>query len=141
MSRLGDFAMLRKAALRIATLSLVDREWLLAQLSATERQQLEPMVAEALALGVDRDPSILQALAETPMLEHDTAQAIGPTAKDVIAKLPTAWRDIVVQGQPVAAEVSALTFLQQIDQSVQGPRELRRCLVEYVVAKHGAAHV
>lgn len=129
--------MLRQAALQLATLADDDRAWILDRLSSDERQKLEPLIAEVIALDLHRDPGVLEALSSTqPTISADTS---APQAAEVLAALPPFWRDIVTAGHEVSEATDTSTFLAMIGQRPSGPRSLQRHIIEIASARSAGA--
>jgi hypothetical protein len=94
--------MLRRLALRVAGISEADRSWLYVQLLRDERQRLQALVAEVVALGLHRAAGSLADLdIEEPLPPE-------PATVDAHAHLPEFWRD-VLQGLETADEGAAPT--------------------------------
>lgn len=67
----GDDAALRRSALTLHALAAHDRGWLLAKLPASQRDELERLLAELRALGIPAEPRFAR-----KALEHDRLPAI-----------------------------------------------------------------
>ncbi|WP_339527234.1 hypothetical protein [Pseudomonas sp. EA_35y_Pfl2_R111] len=65
-------SLLRKLAIRLACIHAEDREWILAQLDASERQRIDDLLQEINLLGLAADPSVVSAvmaeLLERPLI-------------------------------------------------------------------------
>jgi len=103
--------MLKSLAVRLANLSVEDRDWLCGQLSDRERARLEGMIAEAIALGLNRDPEAVARIAEQTVSRADAER---DAEAGLRRELPPFWRQIL-DGIPAAPEVDAVSF----DQSPQ----------------------
>lgn len=57
-----DISPLRKAAIRLACLHADDRQWVLANLAADERQKIEALLGEINELGLASEPSVIAGL-------------------------------------------------------------------------------
>jgi hypothetical protein len=74
-----EVSMLRKLAVRLACIHADDREWILAQLDADERQRIDELLQEINLLGLAADPSVVNAvMAELP--ERSAGQSSTGTA-------------------------------------------------------------
>jgi hypothetical protein len=110
----------RQAALLLHTVSAPDRAWLLAQLSAVERESLEPLLSELAELGIPADRTLLQELAlssgaaqlpASPPTSHGLAAADARVVAQVLAGEPIdlvvrvlackawSWREAVLAAQ------------------------------------------
>ena len=132
--------MLKRAAMQLATLTAMDRSWLLSQLSPDERDKLQPLIDEAMALGMHRDPAVLDALSYPPESGPIPPPPEAELLADVLALLPTYWRQ-VASGPQLPAHVGTSEFLGMLTSSHVGASALRRALVELAMAKRGSAHV
>lgn len=57
-----ETSLLRKMAIRLACIHAEDREWILAQLDASERQRIDDLLQEINLLGLAADPSVVSAV-------------------------------------------------------------------------------
>ncbi|VVM79490.1 hypothetical protein PS664_02208 [Pseudomonas fluorescens] len=57
-----DISPLRKAAIRLACLHADDRQWILANLAADERQKIDALLGEINDLGLASEPSVIAGL-------------------------------------------------------------------------------
>jgi hypothetical protein len=70
---------LRKLAIRLACAHADDRDWVLQQLTAAERQQIEELLQEISLLGLAADPAIVDAvMREAEQAAPVPAQPLGP---------------------------------------------------------------
>lgn len=87
-----DPAGARRAALLLHALAPVDRDWMLAQLSAPQRATLEPLLTDLEILGIPPDPElfreVLQAPATAPAAPASLAQADPRILADVLKDEP-----------------------------------------------------
>ena len=120
---------LRQIALKLAALADADRLWLLQQLDHESRQALEPLIAEVIAMGMHRDPSVLDALADIEPVRSGQAENRQLLA-ETVSVLPDYWSRIVSSGTETTIAVETSQFLSLLEHDRSGPQALRRALVE-----------
>lgn len=84
--------MLRKLALRLAFLSMEDRDWLLSHLSNADKKRITSLIDEANEMGLTKDPLILSSLAQPKISQVDNKSRI---LKEELAELPLFWQHLV----------------------------------------------
>lgn len=95
--------MLRKLALRLAFLSIEDRDWLLSQLSNADKIRITSLIDEANEMGLTKDPLILSHLSQPKInpIENKTRML-----KDELAELPLFWQHLVQVHQSTTSNKS-----------------------------------
>lgn len=106
MSRSSEPRGTRHAALLLHAMAPADRNWMLDALPQQDRAELVPLLAELEALGIERDPALIDAATSSDEL---VAPAISP-ADDVAddARRPIAMSDEAMLHALDAEQVSAL---------------------------------
>ncbi len=84
--------MLRKLALRLAFLSVEDRDWLLGQLSLADRQRISTLIDEANEMGLTRDPIVLSNLSQPKVKREENNNRL---SKDELTALPLFWQHLI----------------------------------------------
>jgi len=84
--------MLRKLALRLAFLSVEDRDWLLGQLSLADRQRISVLIDDANEMGLTRDPIVLSNLSQPKVKREENNNRL---SKDELAALPLFWQHLI----------------------------------------------
>lgn len=96
---------LRQLTLRLACLTSTDRDWILAQLSSSEREQILVLLAELNSLGLAKQPTVISALLE------DMSAGSGHPVPTV------AGRDLVVAAHALESPVWVGLLMQALDES------------------------
>ena len=97
-----EFSQLRKAAIRLACLHADDRQWILANLAADERQQIDGLLGEINELGLASEPAVIaglinelatqpqvQASAQSPVIHQRLLKAEHPFWAGLVLQLET----------------------------------------------------
>ncbi len=84
--------MLRKLALRMAFLSMEDRDWLLNQLSLSDRQRINALISEATEMGLTKDPIVLSRLSEKKIKKEENESRV---LKEELSLLPLFWQHLI----------------------------------------------
>lgn len=88
--------MLRKLALRMAFLSVEDRDWLLSQLSLSDRQRISALISEANEMGLTKDPIVLSNLSQQKIKKEESQ---GRILKEELSVLPLFWQHLIESHQ------------------------------------------
>ena len=84
--------MLRRLALRLAFLSVEDRDWLLSQLSDAGKKRITSLIDEAKEMGLTIDPLILSSL---PQPRISPVENKNQLSKEELGDLPLFWQHLV----------------------------------------------
>lgn len=88
--------MLRKLALRLAFLSVEDRDWLLNQLSDAGKRRITSLIDEANEMGLTKDPLILFRLSQSRISQVENRNQL---SKEELGDLPLFWQNLVQANQ------------------------------------------
>jgi len=102
----------RHAALLLHAMAAADRDWMLDALPQQERAELIPLLAELEALGIERDPTLIDAVTSDEGLAATPTQAAEGVSG---GERPTAVSDEAMLWSLDPQEVSALAELLRIE--------------------------
>lgn len=98
-----EISLLRKLAIRLACIHAEDREWILAQLDADERQRIDDLLQEINLLGLAADPSVVSAVMAEPL---DPSSSPAVTGTSLVSSVSRAehpfWCGLILQLQEQA---------------------------------------
>lgn len=91
--------MSRKLALAISCIPEDDREWILGELSDSERKSLNPLLVEIRELGLDKDKSVVDAvLSDLFGDERPVPDAVKIQFVDKLPNLDPFWQSVFIRG-------------------------------------------